>query len=55
MFFDFEQHKYLYLIQKQSKGSSTFEVWNKKVFSFVPEMFFLQSRQVNVSSYTCVW
>ena len=35
MFFDFEQHKYLYLIHKESSGPSVFEAWNKNVFCLV--------------------
>ena len=32
--FDFKQHKYLDLIQKESMAPSIFEVWNKSIFSF---------------------
>ena len=32
-----------------------FEVWIKDIFSFVAKMYFLQSRQMKVSSYTGVW
>ena len=38
--FDFQQHKYLYLIPKESMSSSIFEAWNKNIFSFVAKMFF---------------
>ena len=50
-FFNFEHS---YLIQKESMGPSIFEAWNKRIFSFVTKMFFLQSRQMKVSSYTGV-
>ena len=45
----------MYLIQKESMGPYIFEVWNKNIFHFVFKIYFLQSRQVKVSSYTGVW
>ena len=54
-FFDFEQHKHPYLIQKESMGTSISEAWNKNIFCFVVKLFFLQSRQIKISSYTSVW
>ena len=41
--------------QKESVGSSIFEVWNKHIFSLVAKMFFLQSKQMRASSYTGAW
>ena len=37
---------------KENLGSSIFEVWNKNNFGFADEIFFLQFRQMKVSSYT---
>ena len=46
MFFDFEQHKHLYMIQKENMGPLIFEVWNKNIFSFVAKLLFAPSRQM---------
>ena len=54
MFFDFEQHQYIYLIQKESMDPSIFDVRNRNIFNFLAKMFFLQSRQMKVSSYIAV-
>ena len=43
MFFHFGQHKYMYLIQKESMDPSFFEVWNKNIASFVAKTFFSNS------------
>ena len=50
-FFDFKQHKYLYLIQKKIMDPLIFEVWTKNFLSFAAKMFFLQSRETTVSAY----
>lgn len=39
MFFDFEQNKYLYLIQKENMDPSISEVLSKNVFSFAANFF----------------
>ena len=52
------KHKYQYLLQKESNPSinpSIVKIWSKNIFSFVAKMFFLQSKQMKVSSYNCIW
>ena len=53
-FFEFQQYKYLHLIQKESMGPLISEVWNKNIFNFAAKMFF-QPRQMKVSSYNGIW
>ena len=48
-FCDFH-HKYP--IQKGSMDPSSFEVWNKNIFSFVDNKFFIHSRKMKVSTHT---
>ena len=56
MFFDFEQHKHLYMIQKENMGLLIFEVWNKNIFSFVAKLLFAPIKaDEKASSYTGVW
>ena len=53
-FFDSEQHKHPYLIQKESMVPSMFEVWNKNIFSLVATIFFPPIQlDKKVSSYWC--
>ena len=49
------KHKYRYLLQKESINPSIVKIWSKNIFSFVAKMFFLQSKQMKVSSYNCIW
>ena len=50
-----DKHKYPYPLQKESINPSIVKIWSKNIFSFVAKMFFLQSKQMEVSSYNCIW
>ena len=50
-----DKHKYRYPLQKESINPSFVKIWSKNIFSFVAKMFFLQSKQMKVSSYNCIW